>query len=156
MVLIYTTHSEELADNIERDPKTWTVQEKEGKGYFLIIKRAAKYSVISPLLLKLSLKEKYLCSFFCGMSPATPPKVSKPFDTKKKRRQSDLCEEGEQSCSLIWRTSRHVVLGLRDICSLTHFECKGYKYHFCYSSAGQDLRNTGQSTKEFSPHSKFP
>lgn len=61
----------------------------------------------------------------------------------------------EKSFGLYWRTSRNVVLGLQDIYSLTHFECKGYKYHFWYSSAGQDLRNTGQSTKEFSSHSKF-
>lgn len=63
---------------------------------------------------------------------------------------------GEKSCSLNWRTNRNVVLGLQDIYRLTHFECKGYKYNFRYSSAGQDLKNTGQSTKEFSPHSKFP
>lgn len=101
-----------------------------------------------------------LCSSVCGMSPS-PSKASKAFGTEKKRRQSDLCGEmqgdaGGESCSLNCRTNRNVVLGLQDIYSLTHFDCKGYKHHFCYSSKGQYLGNTGQSTKEFSPHSNFP
>lgn len=93
------------------------------------------------------------------MSLPTPLKVSKPFGTKKKtvRYLSDFTGRcsGRNVTVSNWRTSRNV-LGLQDIYSLTHFECKGYKYHFCYSSAGQDMRDTCQNTKEFSPHFKFP